>query len=60
LSKKNLSIDVSVRDTELFRNLLNLVQDVLTDKRITDDVKSSYVDRLERIRNDFRPMYKEE
>lgn len=60
MSKKNLSIDVSVRDTELFRNLLNLVQDVLTDKRITDDVKSSYVDRLERIRNDFRPMYKEE
>lgn len=47
---------VSITDTDIFKDLLNLTEDVLTDERISDDTKDRYVERLENIVNNVRSL----
>lgn len=53
----NNTMRLSVTDIKLFKSLLELIQDVMSDELIADEFKEPYVARLENIVDEFRPKY---
>lgn len=45
--KKVLNIEVDIKNTDLFQDLLRIIKDVVEDKRIHKPVRSEYLDKVE-------------
>ena len=42
----NFEVEVSVKDTEKFEEILGWVQEILTDDRIGDEMREEYLEKL--------------
>lgn len=45
-SKKNLVLEVKITETDIFKEFLNVVADMLSDDKINEDVREEYLDKL--------------
>ncbi len=48
----NLEVEVSITDTELFKGVVNILDDILKDERIPFNVRQEYVDRLNEVKEE--------
>jgi uncharacterized protein (UPF0147 family) len=46
---KGLSMEVSLKDTDIFKEFIKIVQDILEDGRVPDDVKHKIRDRVKEL-----------
>lgn len=46
---KDLSVEVSVKDTDIFKEFIKIVQDILEDGRVPVDVKHKIRNRIKEL-----------
>lgn len=49
MKSKGLSVNVSVKDTDVFNDIISILKDVIEDTRIPVEVKQEVKEKLQRI-----------